>query len=94
LSSIDLGDNGFDFVGTGFGNKRIGATGASAFADALKVNTSLTSINLFRNDIDADVMWAIIDALEGNLTVTSINLLGNGGEFDYDSDGRCIDSRS
>jgi hypothetical protein len=51
--------------------------GASALADALKVNKSLTSINLDYNQIGAEGASALADALKMNRTLKSINLCVN-----------------
>jgi hypothetical protein len=47
----------------------------------LKVNTTVTSINLASNHIDNDGAWALIDALQVNTSLTSI-VLGNNSAVD------------
>ena len=50
----------------------IGENGGKAIAEALKVNTTVTSINLEWNEIGDDGAEAIEEALWVNTTVTSI----------------------
>jgi Ran GTPase-activating protein (RanGAP) involved in mRNA processing and transport len=52
----------------------MGDEGASALADALKVSTSLSNINLRGNGIGAEGASALADALKVNKSVTRINL--------------------
>jgi hypothetical protein len=52
----------------------IGVEGASALADALKVNTSVNSINLGSNGIGDMGALALADALEVNMSVTGIDI--------------------
>jgi hypothetical protein len=52
--------------------------GASAFADALTVNTSVTEINLRDNYIGAEGASSLANALKVNTSVTQIDLLTNG----------------
>ena len=64
-------------------NNSIGNEGAVYLADALKVNTTLTSLNLSDNIIGKEGEAYLADALKVNTTLTSLNLyvnsLGNGG---------------
>jgi hypothetical protein len=55
----------------------IGAEGASALADALKVNTSVAKIDLEGNDIGAEGASALAEALKVNITATDINCMFN-----------------
>jgi hypothetical protein len=48
-----------------------------ALADALKVNKSVTKINLEDNEIGAEGAAALTDALKVNKSVTSINISCN-----------------
>jgi len=48
-----------------------------ALAEALKTNTSVTSINLGFNSIGAEGMKALAEALKTNTSVTSIDLRCN-----------------
>jgi hypothetical protein len=50
----------------------IGTQGASALAEALTVNTSVTDINLDRNTIGDDGASALVDVLNINTSVTSL----------------------
>ena len=47
---------------------KLGAEGGRAVADAIKVNTSLTWLNLVANELDAHTLSAIEDALQANKT--------------------------
>jgi hypothetical protein len=58
-------------------NNAIGDEGASVLAEALKTNTSATSINLAANHIGAEGASALADALRVNMTVTHIDLKRN-----------------
>jgi hypothetical protein len=60
---------------------QIGVAGAVALADALKTNTTVTYIDLDRNNIGAGAV-ALADALKTNTTVTSIDLRNNGVSSD------------
>ena len=55
----------------------IQAAGALSLADALKVNTTLTSIDLSGNNIQAAGALSLADALKVNTTLTSIDLRDN-----------------
>jgi Ran GTPase-activating protein (RanGAP) involved in mRNA processing and transport len=55
-------------------NANIDAEGASALADALKANTSLTKIDIAANRIGNEGVSALADALKLNTSVTNINL--------------------
>jgi hypothetical protein len=48
-----------------------------AIADALKINTSLTNINLRENNIYNNGGQAIANALENNTSLTKIDLSNN-----------------
>ena len=50
---------------------------AMLLAQALEKNTTLTSVNLSKNDIGNDGTMAIASVLEKNTTLTSINLSCN-----------------
>jgi hypothetical protein len=54
-----------------------GAEGASALADALKRNTSLTTIDLWKKAIGAEGASTLADALKVNTSVTTIGLAYN-----------------
>jgi hypothetical protein len=56
----------------------IGDEGASALADALKVNTSVKTINLGCNRIGNEGAAALADALKENMSLTTIDLASNG----------------
>ena len=58
-------------------SNNIGDEGAKAIADALKSNTSLTTIDLRGNNIGDEGAKAIAEALKGNTSLTSINLSNN-----------------
>ena len=51
--------------------------GPSAIANALKVNVSLTSLNLSCNGIGGEGAKSFAEALRGNASLTSLNLLRN-----------------
>ena len=55
----------------------IGVEGAKAIGEALKVNTSLTEINLWGNNIGDEGGKAIGEALKVNTSLTEISLYGN-----------------
>jgi hypothetical protein len=55
-------------------NANIDAEGAAVLANALKVNTSVTTINLWNNAIGAEGAAALADALKVNMLVTTIKL--------------------
>jgi hypothetical protein len=55
----------------------IGAKGAAALADALKVNKTLSSLNLRQNSIGAKGAAALADALKVNKTLSRLNLPQN-----------------
>ena len=55
----------------------IGPEGASAIAEALKVNTVLTNLELYRNNIGDEGAKAIGGALAVNGVLTNLNLLFN-----------------
>jgi hypothetical protein len=56
----------------------IDAEGASALADALQGNTSVTTINLDYNNIGAEGALALANVLKVNTFVTNISLKSNG----------------
>eukprot|EP00043_Microstomoeca_roanoka_P020574 m.251435 g.251435 ORF g.251435 m.251435 type:complete len:1015 (-) comp17184_c2_seq10:447-3491(-) len=56
---------------------KIGDTGCRALADALKSNTTLTSLDLSCNKIEDTGCHALAEALESNTTLTTLNLSGN-----------------
>ncbi|KAL0238378.1 hypothetical protein GEMRC1_012851 [Eukaryota sp. GEM-RC1] len=58
-------------------NEHIGNDGAIALADALKVNSTVTKINLECNSIGTEGAIALADALKVNSTVTKISLSSN-----------------
>jgi hypothetical protein len=55
----------------------IGSNGASAIADALKVNSSLINLLIQHNGIGDKGALAFVDALKVNTSVTKIDLEGN-----------------
>ena len=55
----------------------IGAEGAKYIAEALKVNKTLTSVDLSLNYIDDEGGKAIADALDANKTLKVLNMSGN-----------------
>jgi Ran GTPase-activating protein (RanGAP) involved in mRNA processing and transport len=58
-------------------NEEFGDVGAVAFADALKVNTTVKDIHLGGNEIGAEGAAALASALNVNKTVTKINFYMN-----------------
>jgi Ran GTPase-activating protein (RanGAP) involved in mRNA processing and transport len=56
---------------------RINAAGAVAFADALKINTSIVYVGLYHNTISDEGAISLADALKRNSTVKNINLYNN-----------------
>ena len=50
----------------------LGAEGGKAIAEALKVNTSIAIINLYRSDLGAEGGKAIAAALKVNTSITNI----------------------
>jgi hypothetical protein len=75
VTSIDFRGNGFD--------NRFGDEGASALAEALKVNASMTGVHVGNNAIGPDVALSIANALKVNTVMTKIwfdgNTIGNEG---------------
>ena len=61
---------------------RIGDEGAKYVAEALKVNTSLTEIDLGWNNIDAEGAKYVAEALKVNTSLTEIDLDGNNIDAD------------
>ena len=57
--------------------RTIGAEGAKALADALKVNQTVTTLNLALNRIGDEGAKALAEALKVNQTVTFVNLSRN-----------------
>ena len=55
----------------------IGPPGASAIAEALKVNRVLTTLDLFGNEIGPSGALAIAEALKVNAVLTKLNLQYN-----------------
>ena len=55
----------------------VGAEGAKAIADALRVNGSLTSLDLMVNDIGAEGAKALADALRVNGSLTKLDVKYN-----------------
>ena len=55
----------------------IGDEGGKAIGEALKVNTSLTKIDLYENNIGDEGGKTIGEALKVNTSLTEINLNGN-----------------
>ncbi len=51
--------------------------GAAALADALQINTTLTTLNLQGNGIGADTAVVLVGALKGNTNLTTLILTGN-----------------
>ena len=70
VTSLNLG-------GSFSGSNRMGEGGGRAIAEALRVNTTVTSLNLCGNDIGERGVQAIAEALRVNSTVTSLNLERN-----------------
>lgn len=56
----------------------LGFDGAESLAEALKVNSRLTTLQLEGNGIDSDGAIAIADALKVNTSLTDVNLKENG----------------
>ena len=52
----------------------LGFDGAESLAEALKVNSRLTTLQLEGNGIDSDGAIAIADALKVNTSLTDVNL--------------------
>ena len=57
-------------------NNKIGDEGGKAIGEALKVNTSLTKIELYNNNIGDEGAKAIGEALKVNTSLTEIDLYG------------------
>ncbi|OHE72562.1 MAG: hypothetical protein A2007_06040 [Verrucomicrobia bacterium GWC2_42_7] len=68
ITTLDLEDGESD---------EFGDLGARALADALKINTSLTELNLTANGIGGVGARALADALKTNTSLTKLNLTGN-----------------
>jgi Leucine Rich repeat len=60
-----------------FYNNSIGDAGASALAEALKVNKTLTELVVYRNIIGDAGASALAEALKVNKTLTELNVYGN-----------------
>ena len=76
LTSLNLGDNqlcGLD----GYGRGTYTADGITAIADALRVNGSLTSLDLSINRLGAEGAAALAPALAANGLLTSLDLSNN-----------------
>jgi hypothetical protein len=69
LSKLDASDSGM------FGKKD--KAGITAWADALKANTSITELNLARNKINANDTKVLAPAISDNGAMTSLNLASN-----------------
>jgi hypothetical protein len=69
LSKLDASDNGI------FGKKD--KAGITAWADALKANTSITELNLSKNKINADDAKILAPAISDNGAVSVISLRNN-----------------
>jgi Ran GTPase-activating protein (RanGAP) involved in mRNA processing and transport len=69
LSKLDASANGM------FGYK--GETGITAWAEALKANTSITELNLAKNDIRASDAKILAPAISDNGAMTSLDLSRN-----------------
>ena len=71
MTFIDLGCNR---IGS---HHNIGKEGAAAIAEVLKVNSTLTSLDLGYNWIEKEDTVLIVEALKVNSTLTSLDLRGN-----------------
>jgi Leucine-rich repeat (LRR) protein len=69
LSKLDASDNSM----FGKGDK----AGITAWADALKANTSITELNLAKNGITANDTKILAPAISDNEALTSLNLASN-----------------
>jgi hypothetical protein len=58
-------------------SNHIGSEGGTALAEALKANTSVTTIGLMGNQIGGEGATALADALQVNTSVTNIDLRHN-----------------
>ena len=58
-------------------SNEIGPEGAIAIADALKINTSIKELNLWKNKIGPEGAIAIADALKINTSIEELNLKFN-----------------
>ena len=58
-------------------NNNLGPEGAKHIAEALKLNTSVTSISLVNNNLGPEDAKHIAEALKQNTSVTSISLVNN-----------------
>ncbi|KAG0009893.1 hypothetical protein BGZ82_003786, partial [Podila clonocystis] len=58
-------------------NNSIGGHGAEALGEALKTNSTLTTLNLESNSIGVDGAEALGEALKTNSTLTTLNLRSN-----------------
>ena len=80
LTSLNLAQNhlcGVDRIGQG----TYDASGITSLADALRVNASLTSINLSNNSLKDEGIKVVCEALQSNKETTklaSLNMSGNG----------------
>jgi Leucine Rich repeat len=68
LTSIDLTENTF----LNISHNQIGNNGAISIAKALKVNSSLISLDLSYNQIGNNGKMSIADAMASNLTLVSL----------------------
>ena len=53
---------------------KIGDSGASSLSEALKVNSSLTQLNLRDNSIGDSGAKSLSDAMESNITITELDI--------------------
>ena len=81
LSKLDASDNHM------FGKKD--KAGITAWADALKANTSITELNLARNGINANDTKILAPAISDNGALSSLNLSSNKltGPYGREMDG-------
>jgi hypothetical protein len=69
MTKLDASDNSM------FGKKD--QAGITAWADALKANTSITELNLAKNGINANDARILAPAISDNGAMTSLNLASN-----------------
>jgi len=79
MADLRVQDTGKSKLGLGcfFFSRGMGAAGAKAIAEALKVNSSLTELDLHINSIGDEGGKAIAEALKGNSSLTTLYLLSN-----------------